>query len=156
MCLEGTMKVKEIMDKYPVTVQKDTTLQVVAEELSKHRVTSLPVVSEDGKLEGIISEGDLLYKKIRPHTPEYLNLLGASIFYGGLGKFDEEFHKLLGTHVADIMTYDVVTCSEDDDVEDVALIMVEKHLKMLPVVDANRVIGVVSRTDIIALIAQEK
>ena len=60
--LEGTMKVKEIMDKYPVTVQKDTTLQVVAEELSKHRVTSLPVVSEDGKLEGIISEGDLLYK----------------------------------------------------------------------------------------------
>ena len=54
------------------------------------------------------------------------------------------------------MTYDVVTCTEDDDVEDVALIMVEKHLKMLPVVNANRVIGVVSRTDIIALIAQEK
>ena len=43
------------------------------------------------KLLGIISEGDLLYKKVRPHVPHYVNVLGASIYYNGIGEYNAKF-----------------------------------------------------------------
>ena len=47
------------------------------------------------KLLGIISEGDLLYKKVRPHVPHYVNVLGASIYYNGIGEYNAQFKKIV-------------------------------------------------------------
>lgn len=147
------MKVKDIMDKYPVTVLPDTPVKEIADLLTKHHITSIPVVNEDNALQGIVSEGDLLYKKVRPHAPHYVNLLGASIFYGGLSAYNANFKKLLAMEVKDLMTKDVIVAYEEEDVEDVATVMLERHLKMVPVVKEDRVVGVMSRSDIIQLIA---
>lgn len=71
------MKIQEVMNKYPVTVGKDAPISDVADLLVKYNLTAVSVVDDDNKLLGIISEGDLLYKKVRPHVPHYVNVLGA-------------------------------------------------------------------------------
>ena len=71
------MKIEEVMNKYPVTVGKDAPISDVADLLVKYNLTAVSVVDDDNKLLGIISEGDLLYKKVRPHVPHYVNVLGA-------------------------------------------------------------------------------
>lgn len=150
------MKVHELMDAHPPMVLTTTTVREVAALLVKHNIDSAPVVDEEMRLLGIVSEGDLLYKKVRPQAPHYVNLLGASIFYGGLRQYNKNVHKLLATECKDLMTTDVIVCHEEEDIESVAAVMVEQHLKMLPVVKDERVVGVLRRKDIIALIAQEE
>lgn len=150
------MTVQEIMNKYPATVTEEATITEVAQLLVKHNVTALPVVKEDNKLVGVITEGDLLYKKVRPHAPHYVNVLGASIYYGGIGEYNDQFKKLLASHVRDLMSTEVVTGTPNTDVEEAVATMVERHLKALPIVDEQyRLVGVLSRHDIMRLIAEE-
>lgn len=150
------MTVQEIMNKYPATVTEEATITEVAQLLVKHNVTALPVVAEDNKLVGVITEGDLLYKKVRPHAPHYVNVLGASIYYGGIGEYNDQFKKLLASHVRDLMSTEVVTGTGATDVEEAVAVMVERHLKSLPIVDEQyRLVGVLSRHDIMRLIAEE-
>ena len=151
------MILQEIMNKYPITVGKEEQLTEVAKLMVKHNLTAISVVDENNKLIGIISEGDLLYKKVRPHAPHYINILGANIYYGGIGEYDAQFKKLVATKVEDIMTTEVITAYADAEVEVTVGAMVEKHLKNLPVVDdAYHLVGMVSRHDIMKLIAEEQ
>lgn len=151
------MTLQEIMNKYPITVGKDEQITNVAKLMVKHNLTAIAVVDEENKLIGIVSEGDLLYKKVRPHAPHYINILGANIYYGGIGEYDGQFKKLLATEVAEIMSTEVITAYADAEVEVTVSAMVEKHLKNLPVVDdAYHLIGMVSRHDIMKLIAEEQ
>ena len=150
------MVLADIMNKNPETVRRTETITEVARLLVEANLTALPVVDEQGKLEGIISEGDLLYKKIRPNAPHYVNVLGASIYYGGIGEYNAQFQKLMASEVAELMSTEVITAKPNTDVEEAVAVMVEKHLKSLPVVDENyRLIGVVNRRDIMRLIAKE-
>lgn len=150
------MKVNEVMNKYPVTVTKDNTINEVAKLLAKHGISAVPVVGDDERLVGIITEGDLLYKKVRPHAPHYVNVFGASIYYSGIGEYNAQFKKLLATHVDELMTTEVITCHPEDDVEEVVAVMLEKHLKTVPVLDKEeRLVGIFSRHDVIELIAAE-
>ena len=151
------MTLQGIMNKYPITVGKEEQLTEVAKLMVKHNLTAISVVDENNKLIGIISEGDLLYKKVRPHAPHYINILGANIYYGGIGEYDAQFKKLVATKVEEIMTTEVITAYADAEVEVTVGAMVEKHLKNLPVVDdAYHLVGMVSRHDIMKLIAEEQ
>ena len=151
------MMLQEIMNKYPITVGKEEQLTEVAKLMVKHNLTAISVVDDNNKLIGIISEGDLLYKKVRPHAPHYINILGANIYYGGIGEYDAQFKKLVATKVEEIMTTEVITAYADAEVEVTVGAMVEKHLKNLPVVDdAYHLVGMVSRHDIMKLIAEEQ
>ena len=150
------MKIQEVMNKYPVTVAKDAPISDVADLLVKYNLTALSVVDEDNKLLGIISEGDLLYKKVRPHVPHYVNVLGASIYYNGIGEYNSQFKKLLASHVHELMTTEVITTTPDKDVEEIVSVMLDQHLKNVPVVDKEyHLIGILSRRDIIKLIAKD-
>ena len=151
------MTLQEIMNKYPITVGKEEQLTEVAKLMVKHNLTAISVVDDNNKLIGIISEGDLLYKKVRPHSPHYINILGANIYYGGIGEYDAQFKKLVATKVEEIMTTEVITAYADAEVEVTVGAMVEKHLKNLPIVDdAYHLVGMVSRHDIMKLIAEEQ
>lgn len=150
------MKVSDIMNKYPVSVEKTTRIEDVVHLLVKHNLTAIPVVTKDNIVIGIISEGDLLYKKIKPHAPHYVNILGASIYYNGIGEYNEQFKKLLATEVVDLMNQDVITTKPDTDVEEIVAVMVDQHLKNLPVVNRDgKLVGMLSRHDIMKLIATE-
>lgn len=150
------MLISEVMNKYPITITKDTTINEAAQLMVKYKINAITVVDGEEKLIGIITEGDLLYKKVRPHAPHYVNVLGASIYYSGIGEYNASFKKLLAVRVEELMTKDVITCHGDEEVEVVVATMLEKHLKTVPVVDANNVVtGVFSRQDVVELIAKE-
>lgn len=150
------MKLEDIMSTNLVTVTKETAVTEAAKLMVEHNATALAVVDSENTLVGIISEGDLLYKKVRPHAPHYVNVLGASIYYGGIGEYNERFKKLIASVVDELMTTEVIVGFAHSDVEETVATMVEKRLKNLPVVDENyRLIGMVSRADIIKLIASD-
>lgn len=153
---EFTMKIQEVMNKYPVIVGKDAPISDVADLLVKYNLTAVSVVDDNNKLLGIISEGDLLYKKVRPHVPHYVNVLGASIYYNGIGEYNAKFKKLLASHVHELMTDEVITTTPDKEVEEIVSVMLDQHLKNVPVVDKDyHLVGILSRRDIIKLIAKD-
>ena len=150
------MRIEEVLNKYPVTIDKQAPISDVAELLVKYNLTAVSVVDESNKLIGIITEGDLLYKKVRPHVPHYVNVLGASIYYNGIGEYNSQFKKLLASSVEDLMTKEVITAKPETEVEEVVAVMLDKHLKSMPVVDEEGVlIGSLGRRDIIKLIAKD-
>ena len=150
------MRIEEVMNKYPVTIDKQAPISDVAELLVKYNLTAVSVVDENNKLIGIITEGDLLYKKVRTHVPNYVNVLGASIYYNGIGEYNSQFKKLLASSVEDLMTKEVITAKPETEVEEVVAVMLDKHLKSMPVVDEEGVlIGSLGRRDIIKLIAKD-
>lgn len=146
------MKAKDIMTRNVVTVHKSATIKEIAKVLVDNAISGVPVVDDDGKLVGIVSEGDLLHKEAIPKTPEYVNILGAMVFYNGLQRFNADFKKLLAEQATNIMTDKVVTISEEEGIEEIAQLMLEHSIKRLPVVKNQKIAGIVSRADLVKLL----
>lgn len=119
---------------------------------------------DDNELLGIVSEGDLLYKKVTPKIPQYVDVLGGNLYYCGFGRYEKSFRKLLATTAAEIMTKDVRCVTPDTDMETVTTLMVDEHLKTVPVVEKKkidnpnitppaRLVGIITRHDILGAIA---
>ena len=147
------MQVKELMMRDCISVNPEMTVEELAKLLLEHNLSGVPVVSGAGELVGIVSEGDLLHKECVPRLPNFINLLGAVIFYNGVDRFDDDFKKLMARQVSDIMTDHVLTVTEDTDVHDAARLMIEHKIRQIPVVGENNfLIGMVRRSDIIKLL----
>ena len=150
------MQVKELMMRDCISVNPDMTVEELAKLLLEHNLSGVPVISGAGELVGIVSEGDLLHKECVPRLPNFINLLGAVIFYNGVDRFDDDFKKLMARQVADIMTDNVLTVTEDTDVHDAARLMIEHKIRQVPVVgESNFLVGMVRRSDIIKLLLPE-
>ena len=74
------MQVQDIMTKKVLTVRPETTVREVAEILVNHKISGVPVVEDDGRLVGIVSEGDLMSKELLPEPPAEFCILGAVIY----------------------------------------------------------------------------
>lgn len=139
----------DIMDKEFVTAKPDTSVFDLVNMFVKNRITAIPVVNEKDELVGIVTDADLLYKKVKPHVPHYVNLLGASIYYNGISEYDKGFKKLMACTARDMMTKDVIIAAPDAAVEQIAGVMVAEHLKVIPIVKDKHVVGIVSRGNIL-------
>lgn len=91
----------------------------------------------------------MLYKKVKPHVPHYVNLLGASIYYNGISEYDKGFKKLMACTAKDMMTKDVIIAAPDAEVEQIAGVMVAEHLKVIPIVKEKHFVGIVTRGNIL-------
>ena len=112
-----SMKAKDFMTKYVFTVSPDTTVQELVGLFVTHPVSAIPVVGDDNELLGIVSEGDLLYKKVQPKIPPHVDVLGGTVYYCGFGRYEKSFRKLLATTAKDIMTTDVRCVTPETDME---------------------------------------
>lgn len=148
------MLAKDIMTKEVITVKKDATIQQIAKILTENRISGVPVVDEDGQIIGIVTKKDLLYKDVEPRFPSYVEVLGGIIFVDGVKHYEEELKKLVANTASDIMTTNVITISEDVDVKKIAEIMVERGINRLPVTNERKLVGIVSRGDIIKSLMQ--
>ncbi len=143
------MKAKDIMSKEVITVHKNDTIAEIAKVLVDQSISGVPVVDDEGLLVGIVSEGDLLHKETTPRIPDYINLLGAIIYYNGVEQYNADFKKLMAEQASSIMTKKVVSISEETDVDDIAKLMLQHGIKRIPIVKDNKVIGIISRRDLI-------
>ncbi|MGI6713153.1 MAG: CBS domain-containing protein [Bacillota bacterium] len=147
------MNAKDIMNPHVITIKKDTSIKDIAKIMVDNHISGVPVVDDDDKLIGIVTEGDLLHKKTAPRLPGVFSILGAFIYFNGVDRFKKDFEKLAATIASEIMTKDVITVTEDEDIYDIASIFVNKEINRVPVVKNDKVIGIISRSDIIKYLA---
>jgi acetoin utilization protein AcuB len=134
------MLVKERMTSPAMTVTADTTFQDALKLMRDQKFRRIPVVDQEGKLIGIVSERDLLHASPSPAT-------SLSVW--------EVNYLLWKLKVADIMTHHVITISQDAPIEDAANLMVTRKIGGLPVVNStNQVVGVITETDIFRAFAE--
>ena len=93
------MKAKDIMTREVVTVTKDITVEGLARLFIRHDISGAPVVDEEGKLIGIVTENDLIKMEQRLHIPTVINIFDAVIYLGSSKKFEEDLKRMAATKV---------------------------------------------------------
>ncbi|UCD35308.1 MAG: CBS domain-containing protein [Nitrospiraceae bacterium] len=142
------LKAKDIMTRDVITVKPEATVEELARLLIEHKISGVPVVGGAGNIAGIVTENDLIRKNKRFHIPTIIRLFDAYILLGS-GKAEEEIRKMAAISVGDICTKEVVTIEEETSLEDIATIMAEKHIHLLPVLRDSRVVGIVGKADMV-------
>jgi CBS domain-containing protein len=147
--------VREIMDADPVTVAPGASVEDVVRLMREHELPGLPVVEEGGRLAGIVTESDLVIADEQGdlHLPHYLEIFGGFVFVEPLGHFEERLRKATASTAADMMTADPTTVTPDAGVGEVARIIAESGHNRLPVVEGDRLVGVVTRVDVLGALA---
>ncbi len=134
--------VKDVMTTRVIWVKKDATFREMAVALREYRVSAFPVVDDDRKVIGVVSEADMLNKEALGEEP---GLLG-----GILHRRDQA--KARGVTAGDLMTTTVVAVRPEDTVEHAAKLMYDRGVKRLPVTDENgHLVGIVSRADVLSV-----
>lgn len=149
------MKVAEIMTTSLYALGPETPVDQVAQVFARRQVSGVPVVGPDGRLLGMITEEDLIVRNANLHLPTFLNVLDGFIPVRGQHAFEDEMRHMLATRAAEVMSEHLYTVTPDTDVSDAATLMVEKHANPLPVVVDGRPVGIISRSDIVRLMARE-
>ncbi len=142
------MKARDIMTTEVITFGPDTPIRELARTFREQNISGAPIV-ENGQVIGIVTEVDIIARHARPHYPRYLPLLDAMIPLGGQREYQEILRHVLGLTAKDIMTTPVKTVPADAEIEDVATVMVEDRANPLPVMDGERLVGILSHTDLI-------
>jgi CBS domain-containing protein len=139
------------MERDVVTVSPDDDVETVVRLLREHEVPGVPVVNDGGRCVGIVTEADLVLSEEEAdlHLPHYVDLLGGVIFLEPLRRFEDRIRKAFASKVADMMTPDPVTVSPDAPVEEAARLLAEHRHNRLPVVQHGRLVGVVTRLDVL-------
>lgn len=143
------MQVKEIMKTDVITVKEEATIQEIAQILTDNKISGVPVVGDEGNLVGMVTEGDLLHKETNPRIPKFFGIIGGIIYFGGVDQYKEDFIKLAALKASEIMTTKVITVSRDTEIGAAASLMIEHNIKRLPVTEDGKIMGIVSRADII-------
>lgn len=140
------------MNKNVITVHQTATIAEIAKVLVDNDISGVPVVDDNGSLVGIVSEGDLLHKETSPRLPDFINILGAVIYFNGIERFNEDFKKLMAGQASSIMTDKVISVSEKTEVDQIAKLMLKHGIKRIPVVQNDKIVGIISRKDLVRLL----
>ncbi|MBD0281107.1 MAG: CBS domain-containing protein [Thermoleophilaceae bacterium] len=147
--------VRDIMDPSPATVAPDTPVEEVIRTLRQHELPGVPVVDGDGRCVGIVTEADLVLPDDQGdlHIPHYVNLFGGTVFLEPLSRFEERLRKAFASTAADMMTPDPDTVTPDTPVQEAARLLHSSGHNRLPVVEDGRLVGVVTRVDVLGALA---
>lgn len=149
--------VADIMDADPVTVGPDEDVETVYRLFKEHDLPGLPVVNEGGRCVGIVTEADLIIADEEGdlHIPHYIELFGGLVFLDSMRSFEARLRKAAAATVKDLMTKDPVTIGPDATIHEAARTIAERHHNRLPVVEHGRLVGLVTRVDVLAALAGE-
>jgi CBS domain-containing protein len=147
--------VSEIMDTDPVTVAPETSVEDVVAAMRDHELPGLPVVDSEGTVWGMVTEADLVLPDEDGdlHIPHYINLFGGTVFLEPLSRFGDRLRKAFAANAADMMTRDVDTVGPDTTVREAARLIHETGHNRLPVVQDGKLVGVVTRLDVLGALA---
>jgi CBS domain-containing protein len=140
---------RDIMTTEIVSVSLDTSLKDLATKFVETRFSNLPVLDDDGNLVGVISETDLIEQHKPLHIPTVMTLFDWVFTFGSEKRFQEEVDRVTAATVGELYCKDPITCSPGDSVRELAVLMSQHKVHLLPVVDGQKMVGVVARLDLI-------
>lgn len=145
------MEARDLMVFPVICVGLDATVRDVAQLLVEKRISAVPVLDGNGKVVGIITEGDLL-RRVESGTKNryswWVHMLAGNRAVAA------DYVKSHGVKVRDVMTRDVVTARPETQIYDIAGLIEEKHVKRIPILDADgALVGIISRSNIVQLVA---
>ena len=138
------MLVREVMKKNVVVVDKEMTCRDAAEVLLQHKISGAPVTDETGKLVGVISEKDL-FRAVYPSQAEFIETEGA---YLDFEKLEQEAKGAGDKKVSEVMSMRLITATPDTPVLKIGAQMIASGIHRIPVIDGEKLVGMVSRRDI--------
>jgi CBS domain-containing protein len=147
------MRAQDVMTRDVSTVSPDTPLTAIADLLLSRHISGVPVVEPDGRLVGVISEADLMWRA--EGEGEQRRSWWASLLSGRALKA-ADFIRTHGTRAEDVMSRSPVTVSEDTPIEEVIDLFERRRIKRLPVVRGAHVVGIVSRSDLLKTLARQR
>jgi CBS domain-containing protein len=133
-----------------ITVKRDDKVADAVELLSTYDISALPVVDENGKIVGILSEADLIQREEIGTQNQHQRWLEAILPASKLAK---EFAKSHGQRVEEVMTTRVVAASENTSLSDIAKLLEKHRIKRIPIVENGVLVGIVSRSNLIQALA---
>ncbi|RLC48436.1 MAG: hypothetical protein DRH70_01070 [Candidatus Coatesbacteria bacterium] len=150
-----SLTAKDVMTRDVVTVSPSTSLKTLGRILAEHNITGVPVVNDEGKIAGIVSETDLILSQLRMRIgnrdyDDIFDLFSAST---ELAAEPQARYGPAPRWVEDIMTKRVIVVGEDTAVTDLASLMADKGIHRVPVVRDGKLVGIVSALDLLKAIA---
>jgi CBS domain-containing protein len=141
------MQAKDVMTTQVITVSPDATVRDIAHLLVDNHISALPVVDDAGTVVGIVSEGDLIRREEIGTEPRKRSWWLALFEEGET--LAEEYIKTHGARAGDIMTRDPITVAPEAPLGEIAQLLESRRIKRVPVVDGGKLVGIVSRANII-------
>lgn len=144
------MKAKDVMTSPVVSVAPESSIVEAVRVMLQRHISGLPVIDKEGRLVGIVTEGDFLRRaetgtqRRRPRWLEYLI---------GPGRLADEYTRSHGRKVHDIMTPDPLTVGEDTSLDEIVGTMEKRRIKRMPVMRGDEVVGIVSRANLVHALA---
>jgi len=144
------MKAKDAMTFPVISVEPDASIWEAVRIMLQRRISGLPVIDKQGRLVGMVSEGDFLR---RAETGTQRQRSRSLEFLIGPGRLADEYTRSHGRKVQEIMTPDPLTVAEETPLEEVVRTMEKRRIKRLPVVRGNDVVGIVTRANLVHALA---
>jgi CBS domain-containing protein len=141
------MKAVDLMTSFVVTVRPDATIEYAAQLMLQYHISGLPVTDSDGAVLGIVTESDLLR---RAETGTEKRHTRCVSFLTGPGRLAQEYVHTHGRRVGEVMTERIYTVTPQTSLADLVALMETRHVKRVPVVEQGRLVGIVSRADVMA------
>ncbi|MFO1089904.1 MAG: CBS domain-containing protein [Hyphomicrobiales bacterium] len=144
------MRARDVMTTPVITASADSTVKELVDLMLKHRISAVPIVDSSGGPMGIVSEGDLIRRsEIGTEQKESWWLW----LVGGRMQMTEDFIRAHGSRAADIMSRDVIAVGPDATLAEIASTLERRRIKRVPVVDNGKIVGIVSRANILRALA---
>jgi CBS domain-containing protein len=152
------LQVRDIMDTDVPTVRPEDSVETVLKIRRRHELPGVPVVNDSGRCVGIITDADLILSEEQGdlHLPHYFELFGGVVFLEPLRKFEDRLRKAFSSTARDLMTEDPITIDASETVAAAARVIAERKHNRLPVVEHGRLVGVVTRVDVLDALTREE
>jgi len=149
------LKAKDIMTRDILSVTPDTEIAKATKILLKNRINGLPVIDDSGKLVGILCQSDLVAQQKSIPIPSVFTLLESYIPLTSIKRIDKEVEKIAALTVKQAMTPNPISVVPETDIEDVAKLMVDKKYHTLPVMEGEKIVGIVGKEDVLKTLLSE-
>ncbi len=148
------MQAKDIMTRDVLTVTPDMSIKELAQFLIQHKISGAPVLDEQGKFLGLVTEKELIEQNKKLHIPTVVTIMEAVVYFESPKHFEEELKDMQASKVGDLYHKDVITVEEDTGLEEIATIMSEDGAQLLPVMRGEELVGIVGKADIVRALAK--